>query len=206
METTFRNISRAIAGMILITSLLMALPQDHYAHGKEVQEKLVGWEFEKNDWIMVNVAENTLQFVREDYSRVSPKIRVGSGKNTGKKMYYLGMAYDPKTPEKVWEIRSKHQQNWYNVFGTKESKEQLFLRLYEVKGENRIWSHYGIHTTPDLETIFDQDDGYGSWGCVLTRYDLLKQIEELYHLNDEKVKVITTSQDSEQLLALLKAF
>jgi hypothetical protein len=192
--------------MTMIFGLFAADLQRHYALGNEVQESLTGWEFKKNDWIVMNVAENTLQFVREDYSRSSSKVRVGSGKNTGKKMYYLGMAYDPATPEKVWEIRSKHQQNWYNVFGTKESKEQLFLRLYEVKGEQRIWSHYGIHTTPDLETIFEQDDGYGSWGCVLTRYDLLKQIEELYEMNDKKVKVVTTTQSTEQLISLLKSF
>jgi len=190
----------------MILSLLVAAPQEHYAIAKEIQENLMGWEFQKNDWIIVNVAENTLQFVREDYSSLSDKIRAGSGKNTGQTMYYLGMAYDPATPEKVWEIRSKHQQGWYNVFGSKEAKEQLFLRLYEVKGEQRIWTHYGIHTTPEIETIYEQDEGYGSWGCVLTRYDLLKQIEDLYELNDKKVKVITTSQPSEQLLAVLKAF
>ncbi|MGE3278499.1 MAG: L,D-transpeptidase [Candidatus Altimarinota bacterium] len=206
MENTFRNISRAFIGLTMILGLWFAAPQEHSAYAEEVQESLIGWEFQKNDWIIVNVAENTMQFVREDYSALSDKIRVGSGKNTGKKMYYLGMAYDPATPEKVWEIRAKQQQSWYNVFGTKENKDQLFLRLFEVKGEQRIWTHYGIHTTPDIETIFEQDNGYGSWGCVLTRYDLLKQIEELYELNDKKVKVITTSQPTEQLIALLKAF
>jgi hypothetical protein len=208
METTFRKISRVLVGLILIFGLFSSDLQSHYAQGKEklLQESLTGWEFEKNDWIIMNVAENTLQFVREDYSETSDKIRAGSGKNNGKKMHYLGMAYDPKTPERVWEIRSKHQQNWYNVFGTKEAKEQLFLRLYEVKGEQRIWSHYGVHTTPEIETIFEQDEGYGSWGCILTRYDLLKDIEALYDLNGESVRVITTSQPSEDIVSLLKAF
>lgn len=172
-----------------------------FAHGifpSEEEEELIAetlenWEFQAGDWILANVANNTLQFVRTDDSGYSEKIRMGSGINDGKKISYLGRYYDPKTPEKTWEIRSKHQQNWKAIFGSKESKEQLFFRLYEVKGEERIFTPYGIHTTPQIETIFEKLKGFGSWGCILTRYDLLKQIEELYELNEGVIKVITTS-------------
>lgn len=178
------------------------------ASQEAVVDHLEGWKFAKNDWIVANVAENTLQFVREDYSAMSPKIRIGSGKvlPDGKKFYYMGLSYDPRTPAKVWEIRAAQQQNWFNVFGDKKTKDQLFLRLFEVKGEQRIWTHYGIHTTPEIDTIIDRDAGFGSWGCLLARYDLLKQIEELYELNDNKVRVVTTTQDTTEIIALLKAF
>lgn len=204
MEHTFRRFSRVFIAVILM--IITVLPHYSYAKEQAIKEELTGWEFEKNDWIIINVAENSLQFVREDYSDLSEKVRIGSGKDNGKKMNYLGFSYDPKTPEKVWEIRSKHQQKWYNVFGSKESKEQLFLRLYEVKGEKRVWSHYGIHTTPEIETIYTQDAGYGSWGCVLARYTLLKQIEDLFELNEETLRVVTTSQGSAEIISLLKAF
>lgn len=158
---------------------------------EKIVEHLEGWEFQKGDWIYADVGKNTLQFVRADDSERSPLIRMGSGINNGKKVSYLGMRYDPKTPERTWEIRSKHQQNQYAIFGTKEAKEQLFLRLYEVKGDQRIATHYGIHTMPAIEYVFSVQKGFGSYGCLVTRYDLLKQIEELYKLNDEVVKVVT---------------
>lgn len=205
-----KTVIRAFLALSIAVSVLIApwAPLQAVKAEEVVLEHLEGWEMQKGDWIIVNVAENTLQYVREDHSDMSEKVRIGSGKilAPGKKFHYLGMSYDPKTPEKVWEIRSKNQQGWYNVFGTKEAKEQLFLRLYEVKGEKRIWTHYGIHTTPELETIFTNDAGFGSWGCVLTRYDLLKNIEELYELNDNVVRVVTTRQEPEEMVALLKAF
>ncbi|GEM_PF-3824163 len=157
----------------------------------QVFDHLQGWEFAKSDWILANVKENTLQFVRNDDSERSVKVKIGSGLNNGKKISYLGMTYNPATPEKTWEIRSKHQQSTYWIFGSKEAKEQLFLRLYEVKGEERIFTNYGIHTTPAIDNIIDKHAGFGSWGCLITRYDLLKQIEQLYELNDGVVKVVT---------------
>ncbi len=156
-----------------------------------VSDHLEGWEFQKGDWIEANVAKNTLQFVREDGLERSKAVYIGSGINNGKKISYLGMSYNPATPERTWEIRSKHQQNTAWIFGSKESKEQLFLRLYEVKGNERVFTHYGIHTTPAIDTIIDKQGGFGSWGCLITRYDLLKQIEQLYELNDGVVRVLT---------------
>jgi len=195
----------------IVMAVVMASPvsgfHQAFAQGSAelVLEHPAGWELEKGDWIVANVAENTLQFVREDYSAISEKIRIGSGKilDDGKKMYYLGISYDPKTPEKVWEIREKVQQHWKSVFGSKEAKEQLFLRLFEVKGKERIWTHYGIHTTPLIDTFFADNGGFASWGCILARYDLLKKIEALYELNDHVVRVITTSEDTEVVMSVL---
>lgn len=154
-------------------------------------DRLEGWEFEQGDWIEADVEKNTLQFVRENGFSRSQKIRIGSGINNGKKISYLGLYYDPRTPAKTWEIRSKHQQNWWAIFGSREAKEQLFLRLYEVKGEERIYTRYGIHTTPEIDTIIEKQGGFGSYGCLITRYELLKQIEKLYELNEGVVKVVT---------------
>jgi|CXWL01.1.fsa_nt_gi hypothetical protein len=173
-----------------------------------IVKHLEGWKKKKGDWIVVNVEENTLEYVRDDYSEVSEKLPVGSGMilPEGKKFNYLGLSYRTETPEKIWSIESEHQQNWYNVFGSKEAKEQLFLRLYEVKGEKRIWTHYGIHTTPEIDSIFKNDAGFGSWGCILARYDLLKNIQELYLLNDKVVRVVTTRRETQEIIDLLKAF
>ncbi len=172
------------------------------------QADQLNWELQEGDWIYVTVnpdtRENTMRFVREDHSYMSDKIQVGSGKllQPGETFSYLGMTYDPATPEKVWEIRSKHQQNWWNVFGSHEANDQPFFRLYD-KG---TYTHYGIHTTPNIDTIINDLDGFGSWGCVLTRYDLLMMIDELYELNDHVVKVVTSSQDSDSTIAVLAAF
>lgn len=155
------------------------------------------WGLNKGDWLLINVEENTLQFVSRDNKTASWKYQIGSGEilPEGETMCYLGRCYDPRTPVGSWEILSKTQQSWYNVFGTKEADEQLFLRLYEVDGEARNYTNYGIHTTPLLEKWFTEKEGFASWGCVLTDYTLLKKIEELYHLNDKVVKVVTTKGD-----------
>lgn len=192
--------------LVILTVFTTLTASAQWMDQQSISETPDVWELEQGDWIIVNVEHNVLQFVREDHSDVSQPIRAGSGINTGKTMYYLGMAYDPATPEKVWEIREKKQQGWWGVFGTHEAKEQLFFRLFEVKDDQRIWTHYGIHTTPEIETIFEEQDGFGSWGCVLTRYDLLKRIEELYELNEGVIKVVTTKQESNEVVSLLKAF
>lgn len=185
--------------MVMITMAALA----QYVAPEYAPQNAAEWVFQKGDWIMANVEDNTLRFVREDASDISQAVQMGSGINTGKKMYYLGMLYDPATPEQVWEVRSKEQQNWYSVFGSKGANEQLFFRLYRVQGERRTSSHYGIHTTPEIETIFTEQDGYGSWGCLLTRYEVLKSIEDLYELNEGVIKVITTKQGPREVLAQL---
>lgn len=167
-------------------------------------ENPAAWVLQQGDWIIANVEENTLQFVREDASKMSTKVAIGSGINSGGKIHYMGLSYYPTTPEDVWEIRSKHQQNWYSVFGSEESDEQLFLRLYHVNGKQRVRSHYGIHTTPEVERIFEEEKGFGTWGCLLARYDLLKMIEELYELNGKVVKVITTKKQVREVIAQLE--
>ena len=188
---------------------VLVVSMSHLAQAKVLEykaENAAEWVLQKGDWIIANVEENTLQYVREDHSDMSRPIQIGSGINNGKKMYYLGMAYNPQTPEGIWEVKSKQQQTWWNVFGSQESDEQLFLRLYQVKGDQRIYSHYGIHTTPEIERIFTEEDGYGSWGCILTRYEDLKMLEQLYELNDNSIKVVTTRQEPDEVVALLQAF
>ena len=164
-----------------------------------------GWNLNKSDWIIVNVEHNTLQFVRGDLSKTSQTLQIGSGRLDGH-MNYLGMRYLPATPEKVWEIRSKNQQNWCNVFCNPERDDQLFLRLYEIKGKQRIYSHYGFHSVPNIEELLETNDGYNSWGCVLTRYDLLKFIEQLYELNEGVIRVVTTKQSTRTVISLVSNF
>lgn len=198
---------RLLAAPVLVIVLLFGgfAPSPVMAQGEaqddqNVQNKPIvdrfedmGWEFQAGDWILANVKENTIQFVRSDESGHSAKIRIGSGINNGKKIAYLGMTYNPATPEGEWEIRSKHQQSVYWIFGSKLAKEQLFLRLYEVRGEQRIHTRYGIHTTPEIETII-KNGGFGSYGCLITRYDLLKKIEELFALNEGMIRVKTVRE------------
>jgi len=199
--------TRQLCAIFLSLSFLLAsfsAIQASAEFGNGVIAPAPEWELEKGDWLVFNVEVNTMQFVRGDKTQKSKKYEVGSGEKLeeGKKRCYLGMCYDPLTPEGTWEVRSKNQQNWYNVFGSKEGDEQLFLRLYEINGEQRIRTFYGIHTTPEIETIFSEDDGFGSWGCLLTRYDLLKKIEELYELNEGVITVITTKDDTVDVIAL----
>jgi hypothetical protein len=208
MKSIFQRLVAVFAGVVAGTMLMTVAALAQYVAPEYEPNNIAEWVFQKGDWIIANVEDNTLQFVRKDYSDISQAVEIGSGINNGKKMYYLGMYYDPATPEGIWEMtkQSKTQQGWWNVFGSKESNEQLFFRLFQVKGEQRIYSHYGIHTTPGVETIFADQNGFGSWGCVLTRYGLLKDIESLYHLNDEVVRVVTTKQSPREVVALLEAF
>ncbi|MDP3975473.1 MAG: hypothetical protein Q8P95_00995 [bacterium] len=159
------------------------------------------WEIRVGDWIVADVINNTLQFVRADSSEVSPLTPIASGINNGRPITYLGMTYKPATPKKTWEIRSAHQQNRWQIFGTKEAKEQLFLRLYDMTSGTPRFTHYGIHTIPNIDTMLTANDGFNSWGCLVTRYDLLKKIEALFELNGGVIKVVTTDDNALQYLA-----
>jgi len=224
MDTLLRHVMGLFIALAFVLQAVAAVPTSAFSQSYDRGVAVIGdqsysytesyyrqptaleWEFQQGDWIVANVDQNTLQFVRADNSELSQPVEMGSGINDGNKMWYLGLYYDPKTPEQTWEIRSTTQQTWWNVFGSKEAKEQLFLRLYKVKANGeRVYTRYGIHTTPEVETIFTEKDGFGSWGCLLTRYDLLKRIEELYHLNDEVLKVVTTSQDTQTVLSQSQA-
>jgi roadblock/LC7 domain-containing protein len=206
MKSMFHRLVAIFAGIATGTMMMSVAAFAQYVAPDYEPTNTAGWVLQKGDWIIANVENNTLQFVRENYSDISQEVEIGSGINNGKKMNYLGMRYNPATPEDVWEIRSKHEQTWWSVFGSKEAKGQLFFRLYRVEGENRVYSHYGIHTTPEVETIFAEQDGFGSWGCLLTRYDLLKMVDDLYELNEEVVRVVTTKQTPREVVALLEAF
>jgi hypothetical protein len=141
-------------------------------------EEAYNWRIMPGDWIKVNVSTNTLYFVRKDLSRVSASISVGSGLQS--MVSWLGMTYFGATPVDEWIIKDKQQKSLYWVFGSKVSSEQLFMRMYRNNGEeNHEFTHYGLHTTPNVDTIISDLDGYGSYGCVLAPYDLLKFIEEM---------------------------
>lgn len=205
-KTTLSRVFAVLSGVVSAIALTSLTAFAQLSTDAYIPENKAEWVLQQGDWIIANVEENTLQYVREDHSEVSEPIAIGSGINDGKKMYYLGMSYDPKTPEGIWEVRSKNQQNWWTVFGSEEANEQLFLRLYRVQGERRIYSHYGIHTTPDIDRILAEEQGYGSWGCVLTKYDDLKLLEKLYHINGESLKVVTTRQSTDEIVSLLQNF
>ncbi len=206
MKSVLQRIVAIFAGVAAATMLMTVAAFAAYVSPDFVPDNAAEWAFQKGDWIIANVEDNTLQFVREDHSDLSRKVEIGSGINNGKKMNYLGMLYDPATPIEIWEALEETQQQWPAVFGSKESHEQLFFRLFRVRGDQRIYSHYGIHTTPEIETIIFEQGGFGSWGCLLTRYDLLKDIQDLYELNEGSIKVVTTKQEPHEVVALLEAF
>lgn len=194
-----------LGGSLLWNVLATSIVQAQLPPFKIVQDQQEEWILQKGDWLLFNTEKNTLQFVRENYLAMSKRIKIGSGINTDKKMTYLDMRYNPRTPERTWELRSAHQFKWYRIYGTPESKEQLFLRLYEIDGEKREYTHYGIHTTPYIDDFLTREDGFNSWGCLVTDYQILKKIEELFYLNEEVVKVVTSRTESQQLIALLKS-
>lgn len=207
MKKMIRLFSVLAISLSLVASMALAQPIEVVNAQLEMTEEQqnYSWNPLAGDWIIVNVEDNTLQFVRGDHSKVSSPIRIGSGKMGGP-INYLGMRYTPATPEDVWEVRSLHQQNWFNVFGSHEANEQLFMRLYRVRGEERQYSHYGIHTVPNIDELLDINDGYNSWGCVLTKYQMLKFLEYMYTLNGDVLRVVTTKQSTSDVLNLVANF
>ncbi|MDF2379177.1 MAG: hypothetical protein P1V18_03055 [Candidatus Gracilibacteria bacterium] len=207
MNKFTRLISVLAISFSMLASMAFAQPIEVVNAQLELtqEQQSYNWNPLQGDWIIVNVERNTLQFVREDNSKTSAPIDIGSGKMGGP-INYLGMNYVPATPEDVWEVQSLHQQNWFNVFGSQESDEQLFMRLYRVRGEERIYSHYGIHTVPNIDELLDTNDGFNSWGCVLTKYQTLKFLEYIYSLNGGVLKVVTTKQNTSDVLNLVNNF
>ena len=153
----------------------MAHAADHDPSLREVEHN---WVFERGDWLSINLTENSLRLVRADGSEISDRFEIGSGIQST--VSWLGMTYDATTPEDEWMILSKQQQGTKWVFGSKEADEQLFLRLYRRTSAGEYeFSHYGIHTTPNIDIILT-NGGYGSYGCILAKYDTLKFLEEMF--------------------------
>lgn len=151
------------------------------------------WRIQKDDYLVVNLTQNTMTLNRADGSRTSSPLQVGSGLNQDAPIRWIGKTYNPRTPAAEWIIKAKKQQSQRWVFGTNEKDEngnqiteQLFLRLYRMNdnGEPQ-YSNYGIHTTPNIESIYANSNGYGSYGCILTDYNLLKFLEEMLDYQQE---------------------
>lgn len=151
------------------------------------------WRIQKDDYLVVNLSQNTMTINRADGRHTSAPLQVGSGLNQDAPVRWIGRTYNPRTPAAEWIIKSKNQQNIRWVFGTNEKDEngnpiteQLFLRLYRVNNNGEAqYTSYGFHTTPNIESIFTNLNGYGSYGCILSRYDLLKFVEEMLDYQQE---------------------
>jgi hypothetical protein len=158
----------------------------------------IDWHIEAGDKIIVDVGSNRLWMVRKDNSVASEPFGIGSGYNDGRLINWLGMTYDPATPVDEWMIETKNQQSlcWVFCANRQGVSDQTFLRLYrmnDTSGEYE-YSRYGIHSTPNFNTILSSMDGFGSYGCVLADYDLLKFLEEMFDHHQalgENLKVVT---------------
>ncbi|QQR83123.1 hypothetical protein IPJ72_04920 [Candidatus Peregrinibacteria bacterium] len=162
------------------------------------------WSFQPGDWIQVELSTNTLRFHRWDSSQISIPFQVGSGLDQDENIYYAGAYYNPRTPAAQWMIKENNRQNSFAVFGTLETDEngapideQPFLRLYRAYENGQyVRTKYGVHTTPYFERIVEKRNGYGSFGCILTDYSLLKFIESMYEFQvangAEGLRVVTT--------------
>jgi hypothetical protein len=143
-------------------------------------EQQFNWEKRPGDRIFVDLNTNEIYFQRAYGSAISARIQGGSGVN--RMVTWLGMTYNGATPEGKWLIKEKVNKNLFWVFGSKESSEQLFFRMFRLNEDGSTeFTHYGIHTTPNIDSIITNSAGYGSYGCVLTSYDLLKFVEEMLH-------------------------
>lgn len=151
-------------------------------------EQQFDWEIQKGDWLDINLTKNTMIIRRKDSSDYSQTYQVGSGLNQDGNITWAGVTYNPRTPTDTWIVKEKNQQNLYWVFGTKEKDEngekisdQLFLRMYRNDSRGNLYrTKYGFHATPEIENIIANKDGYGSYGCLLSRYQLLKFMEQIY--------------------------
>ena len=167
-------------------------------------ERQFNWEIQQGDWLDVNVKTNTMVIRRKDSSKHSQVFQIGSGLNQDENITWAGVTYNPRTPADEWIIKEKNQQNMYWVFGSKENdqdgkkvNEQLFLRMYRNDSRGNLYrTKYGFHTTPEIENIFANKNGYGSYGCLLSRYQLLKFLEQIYDQQiahgEEGLKLVTS--------------
>lgn len=167
-------------------------------------ERQFNWEIQQGDWLDINVNTNTMVIRRKDSSKRSQVFQIGSGLDQDENITWSGVTYNPRTPADEWIIKEKNQQNMYWVFGSKEKDrdgnkvtEQLFLRMYRHDSQGNLYrTKYGFHTTPEIENIFANKDGYGSYGCLLSQYQLLKFLEQIYDQQiaqgEEGLKLVTS--------------
>lgn len=167
-------------------------------------EQQFDWEIKAGDWLDINLNKNTMRIRRSSGFRSSQKFQIGSGLDQDENITWAGETYNPRTPADEWIIKEKNQQNLTSVFGTNEKaengrkiSEQLFLRMYRNDSRGNLYrTKYGFHTTPGIENIISEEDGYGSFGCLLSRYQLLKFMEEIYDYQiaqgEEGLKLVTS--------------
>ncbi|NIA01872.1 MAG: hypothetical protein GWP15_00650 [Nitrospirae bacterium] len=165
---------------------------DHELKSLSPLEEKFDWEIKSGDWLDINLKTNTMVIRRSDESESSQEFQIGSGLNQDGNITWAGVTYNPRTPADEWIIKEKNQQNLYWAFGTKEKDEngnmiaeQLFLRMYRNDSSGNLYrTKYGFHATPEIENIIANEDGYGSYGCLISRYQLLKFMEQIY---DEQI-------------------
>lgn len=139
------------------------------------------WVPAMGDTFVVDTAENVGYIVREDKSLyTSFSVVTGQKRN----VYYIGRYYYAKTPDKVWEVKTKHQKAKSVTFG-----DGRFLRLYD-DGERTA---YGIHGHRyAMEMLAEEPQSrYRSMGCVIVSDVMLDILEEIYHVNGEYLLVTT---------------
>lgn len=172
------------------------------AHLTELEQQF-NWEIQQGDWLDINLRKNTMVIRRKNGLKRSRKFQIGSGLDQDENITWAGETYNPRTPADEWIIKEKNQQNLYGVFGSKEKDrdgngitEQLFLRMYRSDSQGNFYrTKYGFHTTPEIEDIISNKGGYGSFGCLLSRYQLLKFMEQIYDeqiaQGEEGLRVVT---------------
>jgi hypothetical protein len=188
-----------MGAILFVPSPSLSVTEARAEYSLSALEDRFGWEIRRGDWIYADISTNQMWFVRADESQASQPFDIGSGYDDGRTVHWLGMAYDPITPEEQWMIRTKHIQGtcWVFCGNRPGNNDQTFLRLWRLNENSGKYeySHYGVHSTPNFDAISTQMEGFGSWGCVLADYDLLKFAEEMFDYHQafgEGIRVVTS--------------
>ncbi len=139
------------------------------------------WVPAQEDRFIADTEANRGYIVHTDGSYTD--FTIGSGKQQN--VRYAGMHYNAATPDEIWTVKSTTIQKDKAMFG----KTGLFLRLSYNDGKTE--SHYGIHSTGNINDLLAADDRYKSYGCILVSDAVLDVLTQTYLLNDKHLEVAT---------------
>ncbi len=139
------------------------------------------WQPAIGDHIVVDTNNNMGYLYHNNGNYLSFRVATGQKRN----VYYIGRYYNAKTPDRKWEMKTRHVKGDRVTFGP----TGRFLRLYN-EGSHTA---YGIHGHRDANVMLEDNMRFRSMGCIIVSENILNIIENTFEINEGNVSVETVN-------------
>ncbi len=139
------------------------------------------WQPHSGDSFIVDTQENMGYLLHPEGGFTQFPVATGQQRV----VWYLKRSYNASTPNKEWTVLKEDTQTDRVTFG----KDGRFLRLTDDK--NNYSTPYGIHSHLYIERMLASPSRYFSLGCILVSEDMLTTIIKTFHINGNRLNVVT---------------